>query len=55
MADDTIWGYVEDYIDGTISRDAFWELVKFKYPTYQITFCTEKALKTLEFEGSYEL
>lgn len=55
MADDTIWDYVEDYIDGTISRNAFWELVKFKYPTHQITFCTETALKTLTFEGSYEL
>ena len=55
MADDTIWDYVEDFIDGTISRAAFWELVKFKYPTHQITFCTEKALKTLNFEGSYEL
>ena len=29
MADDTIW----DYMTGRISKTAFWELVKFKYPT----------------------
>lgn len=55
MADDTIWDYIEDYISEKISKAAFWELVKFKYPTHQIVFCTEKALKTLEFEGSYSL
>lgn len=52
MADDQIWDYVEDYIVGKISKAAFWELVKFKYPTHQIAFCTETALKTLTFEGS---
>lgn len=55
MADDTIWDYIEDFIRGNITREAFWILVKFKYPTHQIVFCTEKALKTLEFEGSYLL
>ena len=52
LADDQIWDYVEDYIAGKISKAAFWELVKFKYPTHQIAFCTEKALRTLTFEGS---
>ena len=52
MADDQIWDYVEDYISGDITKAAFWELVKFKYPTHQIVFCTENALKTLHFEGS---
>lgn len=55
MADDTIWDYIEDFVAGMISRKAFWELVKFKYPTHQIVFCTEKAIETLNFEGSYEL
>ena len=41
--------YVEDYIAGAISREAFWELAKFKVPTHQIAFCTEKALSTLSF------
>lgn len=49
MADDQIWDYVEDYIAGAISREAFWELAKYKYPTHQIVFCTEKALSTLSF------
>ena len=51
MADDQIWDYVEDYMSGNISKAAFWELIKFKYPTHQIVFCTEDALKTLHFEG----
>ncbi len=55
MADDTIWDYVEDYMAGMISKAAFWELVKFKYPTHQIVFCTERALQTIEFERSYSL
>lgn len=55
MADDTIWDYIEDYMAEKISKAAFWELVKFKYPTHQIVFCTEDALKTLKFEGSYSL
>ncbi len=55
MADDQIWDYVEDYMAGNISKTAFWELVKFKYPTHQIVFCTEEALKTLHYEGSEKL
>ena len=55
MADDTIWDYVEDYMANRISKAAFWELVKFKYPTHQIVFCTERALRTIKFEGSYSL
>ena len=55
MADDTIWNYVDDFARGNISRSAFWELVKFKYPTHQIVFCTENALNQIKFEGSYSL
>lgn len=55
MVDDTIWNYVDDFARGMISRAAFWELVKFKYPTHQIVFCTEAALKCLEYARSYEL
>lgn len=40
---------------GKIPRDAFWGLVRFNYPTHQIVFCTESALKTLTFEGSETL
>ena len=52
MADDQIWDYVEDYMAGNISKAAFWELVKFRYPTHQIAFCTEEALNTLTYKGS---
>ena len=48
-------GKLEDYMAGRISKAAFWELVKFKYPTHQIVFCTERALQTIKFEGSYSL
>lgn len=50
MADDTVWDYVEDYVAGKISREAFWALAKFKYPTHQVVFCTEKALESLSFK-----
>ncbi len=55
MADDTIWDYIEDYVRGTITREAFWVLVKFKYPTHQIVFCTERALGALRYERSYQV
>ena len=53
MADDTIFNYVQSFIDGEISREAFWALAKFKHPTHQISFHTAKALSALKFEGSY--
>ena len=52
MADDTIFNYVQNFIDQKISRAAFWELVKFKYPTHQISFHSIQALDCLQFEGS---
>ena len=55
MADDQVYSYVLDYISGIISREAFWVLAKFKYPTHQIVFCTEKSLKTLKYVNSYEV
>lgn len=55
MADDQIWDYVEDFMEGVITREAFWVLAKFKYPTHQIVFCTQKSLETITFENSYSL
>jgi len=49
MADDTIFNYVQNFVDGKISREAFWSLAKFKKPTHQISFHTAKALTTLRF------
>lgn len=55
MADDEVWDYVEDFLAGRISRDAFWALARFKHPTHQVLFCNDKALQTLTFISSYEL
>ncbi|WP_336470736.1 DUF3990 domain-containing protein [Methanosphaera sp. ISO3-F5] len=49
IADDTIYNYIQEYNDNKISREAFWSLVKFRYPTRQICFNTEKSLKTIKF------
>ena len=49
MADDQIYNFVSDYIDGTITIEQFWVLAKFKYPNHQIAFCTKDALKCLEY------
>ena len=54
MANDKVFNYVQDYIDGDISREAFWALAKFKKPTHQICFHTVNALNTLEFRR-YEI
>ena len=43
MADDQIYNYVSDYMDGSITREQFWVLAKFKYPTHQINFCSKRS------------
>ena len=53
MANDTIFNYVQDFADGKISRAAFWELAKFKHPTHQISFHTQRSLATLKFNREY--
>lgn len=55
MANDTIFNYVQDFVDGKISREAFWALAKFNHPTHQISFHTISALDTLKYEGSEEV
>ncbi len=49
MADDTIYNFVQGFLDGKYSREAFWTLAKFKYPTHQISFHTARALASLKF------
>ena len=49
MANDQVYNYVSDFIGGTITREQFWVLAKFKYPTHQICFCTPEALGCLRF------
>lgn len=55
MADDQVYNYVNDLINGTITREAFWELAKFRHPTHQIAFCTEEALKCIKYIGTKEI
>ena len=47
--------YCTVIIDGTITREQFWVLAKFKYPTHQIVFCTDEALKCLTYRGFEEV
>lgn len=55
MANDTIFNYIQNFVDGKISRAAFWELARFERPTHQISFHTIRALATLKFKGGYEV
>ena len=55
MADDQIYNYITDLLKGEITREAFWELAKFRHPTHQIAFCTDEALKTIKFIGAEEI
>lgn len=54
MADDQIFNYIQQFIDGEISREAFWALARFRHPTHQISFHTAAALVTLTFQKSYK-
>ena len=54
MANDTVWNYVNDYMQGTISREQFWVLAKFKYPTNQVSFHTLRALDCIHYVGNEE-
>ena len=49
MADDTIYNYVQDFLDQRISRNQFWEMARFKKPTHQLCFNTNVALESLHF------
>lgn len=54
MADDTIYDYIDGYIEGVMDKEQFFELMRFKYPTHQISFHTVKALASIEFIESYK-
>ena len=55
MANDQVFNYINDFVDGILTREQFWVLAKFKRPTHQICFCTQNALKCLTFIDSYTL
>lgn len=52
MVDDTIWNFVNDFLDGNISRKVFWDYAEFKHPAHQISFHSIRALSCLRFEWS---
>ena len=49
MANDTIWNFINDFVNGTISREAFWALARFRHPTHQVCFHTPAALACIKF------
>jgi hypothetical protein len=55
MANDQIYNFISDYMDGSITREQFWVMAKFKYPTHQINFCTEEAIKCLKYRDCQEV
>lgn len=55
MANDQVYNYISDYVNGVITREQFWVLAKFKHPTHQVSFCTPEALKCLTFKRSEEI
>ena len=55
MANDQIYNFISDYIDRIITREQFWTMAKFKYPTHQINFCTEEAIKCLKYRDCQEV
>jgi hypothetical protein len=55
MANDQIYNYISDYVNGVLTREQFWVLAKFKHPTHQISFCTPASLKCLTFKICEEI
>lgn len=55
MADDTIYDYIEAYIHGQMNKQKFFELMKFKYPTHQISFHSIRALDCINFIECYKV
>ena len=54
MANDQIYNFIADYMEGILTREQFWVMAKFKYPTHQISFCSQAALSCLEFRSGKE-
>jgi len=55
MADNQVYNYITDLIAGEITREAFWELAKFRHPTHQIAFCTKEAMSCIKFIAVKEI
>lgn len=55
MANDQVFNYINDYVDGILTKEQFWVLAKFKKPTNQICFCSDNALKCLMYIESLNI
>lgn len=55
MVNNQTYNYVSDFINGVLTREQFWVMAKFKYPTHQINFCTPAALRCITFIKSEEV
>jgi hypothetical protein len=55
MANDQIWNYIADFINAVLTREQFWVLARFKYPTHQLAFCSPEALCCLKYLECYEV
>ena len=55
MANDQVFNYINDYVDGILTKEQFWVLAKFKKPTNQICFCSDNALKCLKYNESLNI
>ncbi len=55
IANDQVYNFVANFINKTITREQFWIMAKFKYPTHQIAYCSKEALNALQFETSQEV
>ena len=49
MADDQVWNFVDDFLEGKLLRKHFSAYAEFQQPTHQISFHTIKALSRINF------
>lgn len=55
IADDTIYDYIDAYHVGKMNKEHFFDCMKVKYHSFQISFHTLKALDSIKFIKSYQL
>lgn len=55
IADDTIYDYIDAYYVGKMNKEHFFDCMKLKYPSFQVSFHTAKALDSVNFIESYQL
>lgn len=55
MVEGSVFAEVQNFIDGNIPRNVFWEQVREKRAVYQMSFHTARALSVLKFTKAYRL